>query len=74
MYAFSGAERPRCDTISCVLRQEMVGHRDTLVQQPARVLAQIQHQPLDIVLAQPLQVLFHLPAVVSPKLRILRYA
>ena len=38
------------------LLQELVRHRHAFVQQPAGILAQIEHQPLDVVLAQPLQV------------------
>ena len=40
----------------------MVRHRDSLVEQAAGILAQVQHQSLDVVLTQPFQVLFHFPA------------
>jgi len=44
------------------LFEEVVGHIHALVQQPAGVVAEVQHQALDIVLAQALQVVVEFAA------------
>ena len=50
------------------LLQEAVGHGDAFVQQTARILAQVEDQTLDILFAQPPEVLLHFLAGVLVEL------
>ena len=53
------------------LLQEVIGHGDAFVQQSAGIVAQVEHQALNIVFAQAPQIVVQFRAVVSSKLMIL---